>query len=364
MQSETRQPFNVVVNKKVFSSTSTGYVIIPKLAAGSYNIIVGFAPGTFPDQSFNINIDKKDLGYSLKNFSEKGWGLFNLQSFGITYAGTPSGDVAAVEPPKPVAQKKEEFEISFNKPAVKSAEVPITKPDVLQDLVNNTKAEEVKTGSKTAVASSPVDSLQKQSEGKQNNDKSNVTKVSETSGDDGVSLTYVDNHNLKSDTVQVIIPVNKPTRRRAEEKKAEEKKAEEKSETVSNPATDVRFIEGENSKNIKSETATSSPSEAVATNPNCKETASDEDYTKLRRRMARETSDEKMITEATRALKNKCFTTSQVKALSTLFLSDEGRFNFFNATYTLVADPQSYESLEKEFVDPAFSNRFRAMLKS
>jgi hypothetical protein len=44
-------------------------------------------------------------------------------------------------------------------------------------------------------------------------------------------------------------------------------------------------------------------------------------------------------------------------------MSDEGRYKFFDASYNFVADAQVYSSLEKEFIDPYFVNRFKAMLR-
>ncbi len=61
--------------------------------------------------------------------------------------------------------------------------------------------------------------------------------------------------------------------------------------------------------------------------------------------------------------RNKCLTTSQIKKLSTLFLSDEGRYNFFNASYNSAADISEYGTLQSEFIDPAIANRFKAMLQ-
>ncbi|MEJ7682443.1 MAG: DUF4476 domain-containing protein [Segetibacter sp.] len=99
------------------------------------------------------------------------------------------------------------------------------------------------------------------------------------------------------------------------------------------------------------------------TNSKCKNVATDEDYARLRRKMAMGTTDEKMINEAKKIYRNKCFTTSQIKSLSTLFLSDEGRYNFFNASYNSVADLSRYSLLESEFIDPAYANRFKALLQ-
>jgi hypothetical protein len=73
IQSDNKLPFNVSINGKVYSSTASGYVIIPKLADGEYTATIGFAANTHPEQSFKYVINKKDLGFNLKNFGDKGW---------------------------------------------------------------------------------------------------------------------------------------------------------------------------------------------------------------------------------------------------------------------------------------------------
>ena len=44
----------------------------------------------------------------------------------------------------------------------------------------------------------------------------------------------------------------------------------------------------------------------------------------------------------------------QIKGLSTFFLSDEGRYKFFDASFVSVADVSQYSTLQSEFIDPAF----------
>jgi hypothetical protein len=70
------QPFYSSIGKQVFSSTASAFVIIPRLKDSVYQVTIGFPGG--PDYIFNCVINKKDRGFLLKNFNEKGWGLFNL----------------------------------------------------------------------------------------------------------------------------------------------------------------------------------------------------------------------------------------------------------------------------------------------
>lgn len=95
----------------------------------------------------------------------------------------------------------------------------------------------------------------------------------------------------------------------------------------------------------------------------CNSVGDESDYLKLRRKMALESSDDKMIKEAKKVFKEKCFTTLQMKGLSTLFLSDEGRFHFFSAAYSFVSDPEMYSTLQSEFIDPYYINRFKSIIQ-
>jgi len=59
LQTENSQPFYVKLDKKVVSSSSAGYLILPKLIDGDYKLSVGFPKKEFPEENFQITIDKK-----------------------------------------------------------------------------------------------------------------------------------------------------------------------------------------------------------------------------------------------------------------------------------------------------------------
>jgi hypothetical protein len=90
IQSDEKVSFDVNVNGKTYNSSSIGYVIIPKLAKEIYQLSISFGNKKYPDQHFNCAIDKADAGFLLKNYTDKGWGLFNLQSSDIIMAVSAS----------------------------------------------------------------------------------------------------------------------------------------------------------------------------------------------------------------------------------------------------------------------------------
>jgi hypothetical protein len=375
IQSENSQPFYVSINGKLHSSTAAGYVIIPKLADGDYNCSVGFAQNAFPEQTFQFTIDKKDLGFNLKNFGEKGWGLFNLQSLSVTMAGTSSSnDVAKALQEAERAKDNSEPVISFEKKKKDSVAVAgqtIASAETVASQAESTAGK--KTNADAAVA------LSKSAEtASESGSKSDVTKVSEVKESDGVRLSYVDKSGKVTDTVQITIPSSKTKSEPAPNATSADTNSSSNNNvaTTSNSSTpaaaskdkdDFKFLDVD-MNSAQKETAGSGSKQATApvalhVTGNCKNIATDDDYNRLRKKMAMETSDEKMINEAKKTYRNKCFTTSQVKGLSTLFMSDEGRYNFFNASLPSVVDASQYSSLQSEFIDPAYVNRFKAMLQ-
>ena len=80
IQAENNQPFYVRIGDKLFSSSAQGHLILAQLKEGSYSITIGFPKQLFPEQSFSVSINKKDLEFQLKDLAEKGWGLLNPQT--------------------------------------------------------------------------------------------------------------------------------------------------------------------------------------------------------------------------------------------------------------------------------------------
>lgn len=83
IQSDQQQLFYVKIGSEVLSSSSAGFLIIPKLKDSAFDMIIGFPKDQFPEYRFKISRVNKDKGMALKNFAEKGWGLFDLQTLEI-----------------------------------------------------------------------------------------------------------------------------------------------------------------------------------------------------------------------------------------------------------------------------------------
>ncbi len=96
LQTDNQQPFYVALNGKNISSASIGYLILPKLVDTTYALKIGF-PGSKVVHEFNIKLNGNDQGYMIKDFGEKGWGLFNLQSLAVEMSQNESNKIKSAE---------------------------------------------------------------------------------------------------------------------------------------------------------------------------------------------------------------------------------------------------------------------------
>ena len=367
LQSEQEQPFFVRMNDKVYSSTASGYLILSKLYDSSYSFNIGFPGNQLPEQRFSVFVNKRDHGYLLKNFADKGWGLFDLQSLSTQMAMPP-------EEKKNTAIKTEKKEVSeftdiLSKAAddstLKERQVLVKeekKPDTIVQAVM--KKEQVKPEEKPVVKNedSKIENKEqpviKKEEVKPISEevykRSTIIRKSESSTTAGVGLIFIDDYqNGKKDTIHILIPHPKSLTSTVKQEPKEEKK-------ILEVFADTTKKEKENLPELKKEEK-SVTDQSVK---NCTKIASGDDFLALRKNMAGKKTDETMIAEAKKYFKLKCFTTLQIKNLSFLFLNDEGKYNFFDAAYNYTSDIENFSSLQAEMKDEYYINRFKAMLRN
>ena len=190
IQADNKQPFYVKMNKKLLSSTASGYIIIPRLQDSSYKLSIGFPKNEWAEQQLTCNINQSDAGFLLKNFGEKGWGLFNLQSMALVMADTAVvTDIAVVKKENKPDVFAEMLSNVVNDPSIRNAQ---NKENVHADVKH--PANKV-TGNKKGVND------------KKGNVKSKIAKISSKKNKDNVSLLYVDKSKGVNDTVNVLIPL-------------------------------------------------------------------------------------------------------------------------------------------------------------
>ncbi len=431
LQTEQEQPFFVRMNDSVYSSTSSGYLIMPKMYDTTYNFSVGFPGNKWPDQKFSVKIGGKDHGYLIKDFGDKGWGLFDLQTLAVQMAAPgmnrnennasanvspftemlakATGDSTLKEaPPEPKAEEKKP-EVIVKKPEIKKDSVMgktvsvVEKPVVekpVQPVTPESKAEEkkteaivkkpeVKTDTVTEKAVSVVEkpavekavhpaapepksenispSVQKEVKKDETISaykKSTVIRKSESSTTAGFIVTYIDDYGSGIDTVKITIP--EPVA--AAKSVTQEKKGEVKFLDMDVEA--AKTAGASDQKKAQTEAMAEKPVKAVdtltsaVTSKNNCVAADDKDFFELRKNMAASTGNDEMISVAKKYFKSKCFSTAQLKNLSTLFLDEAGKYEFFDAADGHVSDIENFGSLESELKDPYYINRFKAMLRN
>lgn len=430
VQTESEQPFFVKMNGKIYSSSPSGYVILSRLLDSTYSFSIGFPQNKWPEQNFSVSVSKKDHGYLLKNFAEKGWGIFDLQTLAVQMAvtgkvsieeksKTENNDVSvftdilskAIDDPslkeKPVqpkieekkievavqeVEKKEEHKAEIKEPLVikplEVVEMPVVKKEEPKSEANETviikpvetaelpivKKEEPKAEAKETIIPKPVDKVEevvvKQEESKEQQTTpgeevktiteiykaSQVKKWSESSTSEGFGLVFIDDDaNGLKDTIRLFIPNPKPA---VVAIKVEDKE-EKKFLNISTEAT-----KKDDEKKATVETVLPESAGKTIHKNNCSQVATSDDFFKLRKKMAAGKTDEGMLIDARKYFKLKCFTSAQVKNLSTLFLTDEGKYKFFDAAYKYVSDVNEFSLLKAELNDEYYISRFQAMLRN
>ncbi len=412
LQSDNGKPFYTRIDEKVYSSSASGYLIISRLRDTTYKISIGFANGSVAENRYTISINKRDHGYLLKSFGDKGWGLFDLQNMSVTMPVVDRStsqlrteslesnhftDMLAraaddttlkykpimvkVEEKKPVesivkVDKKEEpkTEAPGKVPIElkKETQIPATTTEeVKKDLPKENKieppknSETIKVEEKidkkepVAIVIEPKKVEEKKNLAETNNTKrgvdmqpeeeykrSRIIRRSESSTTEGFGLVFVDIlPGGNTDTIRLIIP-------------NQNKGFGIKEPEIVSKREEKRFIEMSPVDSTQRR-----PDVKKTGNSNCRETASESDFFKLRKKMASASSDASMLTEAKRTFRVRCFTTQQIKNLSTLFLRDEGKYKFFDGAYSYITDVENFAALQSELKEEYFIDRFKALMK-
>ena len=463
LQTETGEPFFVRMNDKLYSSESSGYLILPKLKDSTYKFKLGF-PSKDIDLDFTTSINKKDHGYLIKNLGDKGWGLFDLQSLdlqmstsnvkketGFDNSNNTNTQVNAFTAllakaaDDPSLRQNTVFakEVEKKPVAVQTVDKEEKKPAATDAVVKEVQKDSPKESSGTFGEKKPnqgTQSTAKQDvikagigtnppkEDSQNHSisqsdvykRSEVVKLSEGNSIDGFESVYVDrNSDGTKDTIRIFIPAEKTATAVKEESKIDStvdtKNLNTRADTslaLNKPKEEPMKVETkkwwqisigknknetsskENSKDdstpeTKNLNASSDTSQVVnkakeepkkeetkkwwqiaigkdkteaAETKKCQTVANNDDFLKLRRKMASRTNDDGMLDEARKYFKSTCFSTEQIKNLSTMFLSNAGKLNFFTVAYNYTTDVENFSSLQSELKDEDYVNRFKEML--
>lgn len=432
------------------SSSSSGYLIIPNLTDSNYNISIGFPKKEFPEENFTIKIDNKNEGFLLKNFDEKGWGLFNIESYAVMMGSdrdsvaTSTKNIQSDPFSKMLATVVKDSTILQKNEPVKAKETPaatvvsatiqkdtlLSAADtnkniaILKDTISSvekkdTLASSARRPDSTLTAATLTDTSIKTptNTGVQPLLLSPATRILRKKNKAGIQFIYVDYNMDKDDTIKIFMPYEKDITKETvknnsanssdslnqnvnQEKKITNDSVGIPSQTIKTVNTDTTVVSSISSAENKNETQknnsdtrnalnTSGNDSAIATsafrkdtaingkddmvvlpqvvtstatNSDCKAFASNEDFLKLRKKMASENDNDDMITVAKKTFRSKCFSTEQIKNLSYLFLTNEGKYMFFEIAYPFVSDSNQFTLLQSQLTDNYYINRFKAMI--
>jgi len=199
-----------------------------------------------------------------------------------------------------------------------------------------------------------------------------IKKLTEQKTDTALQVRYVDIPEKGAlDTIDVIIPFSEkngfvaakkePIQKLPEEVSNKETKIVKSRDTIRTLVDTTVPITNKPIDSIKKDTI--SKALEMAKNKNCKSFASDYDIDKLRIKMLAIVNNDDKISSARNVFKQKCFSVKQVKALSEVFRTDEGKYQFFDAVYLYVSDMGNFIQLQDLLSDPYYLNRFKAMIR-
>ena len=422
LQTDNQQPFYVRMGEKVYNSTPAGYIILSNLRDSSYSIKIGVRGTQATDQAYSIVINKKDRGFIIKDFGEKGLGLFDLHSMAVIMPLSTT----SVKPVQTVKTEKVEDNAFINllakaaddptikerpvieKPSEKTAEVTVLTTDKTEETKNDVKEIDPSAQEEVKKETVPVEKKEDPKidltpNSNQVPDAKNAAMIAGSAAvvkdkDEAVKQDSL----IKEDTVKTSGTETDST---VEYKRSVVILKSESSTTTGIGLVFIDLLANDNTDTIRihipAETNKAisigpKPEEkkfldippvdsvqkdeviSVATkNKNCKAEATENDFLRLRKKMIGENNDffrlrkkmpgenndDDMIAEARKVFKTKCFSTLQIKDLGTLFLTDESRYKFFDAAYQYVSDPGNFSSLQTELKEEYFINRFKAMLR-
>ncbi len=402
LQTDPVQPFFVKMGEQVIPAASSGFVVLPRLKDSTYQLRIGFPDNKTPEQRFQLQVKGNDMGFLVKDFGQKGWGLFNLQTLEVIAADQTPGLATRMEP-REVSVFTDVLSKASNDPSLKMKPVA---PVVVENPQEKKEAKPV-----AAIEPVQKDTVQSRDVATQDlKEEKPLSPVAEPARDTALTRAAPQVAPIKEEVKAEPVAEMKQEVR-VEEKEVKPAPAEVKEEMRETPKLAEQHADESNwSRSVvarRSESSTTEgfgltftdtygdgrvdtiriiiphprPGLAVIETPaapvqkevvvkpkqelknECKGQGTESDFLKLRKKMAAEDSDEGMISEARKVFRAKCFTTEHIRLLGGLFLKDGGRYQFFDLAYEHVSDAVNFPGLVGELKDPYYISRFNSMLR-
>jgi hypothetical protein len=397
LQTENELPFYVKMDGQVYSSSEHGFIILPNLMDSSYQFFLGSSDGYVKESKFIVEMKAADHGYLLRNeegyFSlvhlQKGYSVKSLQDqslIGVTFIKRSDafsallskslGDTSLLY--MPVYAKAELA--AENKPtktetsAINTADAQLVtqiadtenkdssaviaqghSADPVMDSMVVKVDFEKDTASLGQITSNSVEVTPDSTEtATEKYTRSVIKQYSESSNAEGFGLVFIDDNNgTSTDTIRLLIPNPKIIFSDKDSVRENDNFfLEVKKEITQNKITSNDSLMDASVTEVK----------PVPSKNNCKSVATESEVLKLRRSMVLQPTDEGMITEVRKLFKKKCLTTEHVKMLSSLFITNAGKYQLYDAAYDFVSDKDAFPGLQAQLTDTYYLNRFKALI--
>jgi hypothetical protein len=423
--SDHRQPFYVRIDSQVYPSSTEGHLVLAPLKDSAYILTIGFPGQTYPEKRYGFSIRGKDQEFDLRRQDDGSWRLYDdLTKNWVTALDKEKGPVAAMVGVKKddafsrmMAGVVQDTAVLYNtyameealndSPVVKkgpteSAEIKrsaadsgVVKKQTADSGIVKRKAADSgvvkREEADNAVARrSAVDSISARSAG------SGVVKVSEKKSSRSVQLVYAD----RKDTILVIIPrdtaraadstnarpakpspagaadtarknkgdiarkISADTARKTRVDTAQKAIGSRKASVDSSRKATVdasRKAAADSSGKTLADTAGNASKAIKYINSDCHSFATDNDVDHLRVKMMEVAKDEDRLAAFRKILKTKCFYTPHLRALSEVFTTDAGKFQFFKTAWPFAAD-EHFGELSSLLTDTVYIDLFKAMV--
>ena len=342
IEADKQQPFYVRYEGQLVSSSAIGFLLVPKVTSEKFVLTIGFPRNQYPEQHFELTEMDRDRGFQLKDFGEKGWGLFDRVSLAIIM---PQAATAADKALVPTKKSNNGFadvlaEVTGDstlipakpmpKPAVQPSAVTVEKPAAAIEAQPAT-APVAKPSAATVVQPPPA---VQSNPATQQEKKPVITSIVVQEDDKVRQMMFVEERSAGvRDTIRVEI--------------AKKVLTQEPSQ-----------------KTVATTALTQEPSQkTVTTIPVCDRPFADvKDFRNLQRRILGLSDLKEQITVVVKALNEKCYSSRQVMDLGWLFTDERHRLSLFEAILGKVADPDQFGKLEAVFMKDENVKAFRRLI--
>jgi hypothetical protein len=370
LQHDQSVPFYVKYQGQIFRSSYQGYLILSKLSRGVHSFYVGHNEGNPALLLFTIDSLTEDKGYLIKDFGKSGWGLFDLQQSQIIYAKKESASEDAqgklADKNLPVNDPFGNMLADVTKDStVKYVSVPRVEKKI--DSVSRTPVKSSLDSFAVGVKSSklPVDSVHAKPKPR----LLSVKMIHQFENDTVRLFTFLVDQKRGVDTVKIVVELDREIVSPAIKSDTIRSAKTEVEETAIIAASDSNRVVVDvivpavsDSTNVN-ETLRNKSASQLRTNE-CLRVASEDDFIRLRKKMAGQRTEDKMIEEAAKAFRQTCFRTTQLGQLSVLLFSDEMKYHFFETAFKFVSDPDQFSVLRRQIQEEKYLQKFDALISN